>query len=88
MWLDRAYSIGVELIALIMGLPHSGINPAPYLCKDQDPMMVSKVKDKYDLVRANIGFLISSIDDNSVKFVAKVLSYKMLCKMRSTKCIT
>ena len=48
--------------------------------------MIEKVKDMYDLVRENIGFLILSINDYIIHFVAKVLSCKMLCNMRETQC--
>ena len=44
------------------------------------------VKDKYDLAMAKRGFLISSINDYTIHFVAKVLSCKMLCKLRPNQC--
>ena len=67
MWIDKPYSVDIELIALITGLPHSGIEPKPYLW-DQDTTMIIKFKDKYALFYANKGFLISSIEDNSMRF--------------------
>ena len=48
--------------------------------------MIEMVKDKYDLTRDNWGFIISSINDYIVCFVVKVLSCKMLCKIRPTQC--
>ena len=49
--------------------------------------MTTRVKDKYDLIRDNKGFLISSINDFTIGFVAKVLACKMLCKMWPNLCI-
>ena len=71
----------VELIEVITGLPLQGIDPAQYLRKDQDTVMTVRVKDMYDLTRSNKGFLISSINHYIVRFVMKVLAYKMLRKM-------
>ena len=75
-----------KLIAMITSLPMAGMDHAPYLLKYQETMMIAKVKYKYDLVRANRGLLISSINDYTIRFVAKVLSCKMLHKMRPTQC--
>ena len=80
--LKKAYSVDFKLIAMITSLPMAGMDHAPYLLKYQETMMIEKVKDKYDLVRANKGFLISSINDYTVCFDTKVLFCKMLCKMR------
>ena len=33
MWLDRPYSIDVELISSIIGLQNQGDNPVPYLAQ-------------------------------------------------------
>ena len=48
--------------------------------------MIARVKDKYDLVMANKGFLISSINDYTIRFVAKVFSCKILCKLWPNQC--
>ena len=48
--------------------------------------MIAMVKDKYDLAMAKRGFLISSINDYTIHFVAKVLSCKMLCKLQPNQC--
>ena len=78
MWLDKAYLVDVDLISLITSLPRVGIDPTPYLRKEKDIVMITRVKDKYELVRANKGFLISSINNTIVRFTAKILSCKML----------
>ena len=49
--------------------------------------MTIRMKDKYDLTRDNKVFRISSINDRNVRFAAKVLARKWLCKVWSTKCI-
>ena len=46
------------------------------------------MREKYDLVHDNIGFLISLITDNIVRFAAKVLSCKLLRNMQPTKYTT
>ena len=49
-------------------------------------MMASMMKDKYDLVRYNRVFIITSINDHTIRFVVKVLSKKLLRKMRPNQC--
>ena len=78
LWLNTLYRVDVELISSAVGLLHSGIDPTPYLRVNRDVM---KMNEKYDLQHANRGFLISSITDNTVRFTAKILSCKLLCKM-------
>ena len=75
----------VKIISAIPGLSMAGMDPSLYLRKYQEIMMITKVKEKYDLVRANRGFLISSVNDYIVRFDVKVLSCKMLCKIRPTQ---
>ena len=55
----------------------------PYLRKDWDK---KKMRDKYELLRTNRGFLIASINYNTMRFTTKVLSCKLLRKMRPTEC--
>ena len=50
-------------------------------------MLTNKLKDKYDLSRDTRGFLITSINDHTIWFAAKVLATKLLQKMRSNQCI-
>ena len=50
-------------------------------------MMIMMVKDTYELVMANRGFLISSINDTIIRFATKVLSCKMLCKLQLNQCM-
>ena len=66
----------VELIAAIKGLPLSDIDPVQYLRKDQEKVMIERVKDMHDFVRANILFLILSINEYTIIFSMKVLSCK------------
>ena len=76
----------VDLIATLTGLPLASIDPAPYLWKDEGIVMTARVKDEYDLNRDNKGFLISSINDFTVHFAAKVLVWKMLRNRRPNQC--
>ena len=78
LWLDKPYSIDVNLISIITSLPQVILDPMSFLKKDKDAVMIPRIKDTYDVVRANRGFLISSINETIVCFVAKILSYKML----------
>ena len=48
--------------------------------------MKNKLKDKYDLNKYTRGFLISSINDHTVGFVAKVLATKLVHMIRSNQC--
>ena len=48
--------------------------------------MIAMVKDKYDLAMAKRGFLISSINDYTIRFVTKVLSCKIFCKLWPNEC--
>ena len=50
----------------------------PFLKKEMDPLMIARVKDKFDVVRANRGFLILSIYDPTIHFVEMIFSYNML----------
>ena len=72
----------VELIAVITGFPLAGIDLTQYLPKDQDTVVMTMVKDTYDLTKANRGFLISSIKDYTGRFAVKLLSCKMLHNLR------
>ena len=53
---------------------------------DHDVSMVNRMKEKYDLTRDKRVFPISSINDTTILFAAKVLSRKMLQKMRQNQC--
>ena len=81
LWLDNPISVDIELIATIIGLPVVGMNPTPFLRKYQETMISVRMKEKYDVIRDKRGFLISSINDHTVCFAAKVLASKMLHKM-------
>ena len=73
-----------ELISSIMGLPCQGDDPTLYLHANRD---TTKMKQKYDLQCIGRGFLISPIVDNMVSFAVKILSCKLLCKMRPSEWI-
>ena len=73
----------VDLILSITGLSNVGEGPAPYLHPNKD---TTKMKKKYELQRAGRGFLIAPIEDNTVRFTAKILSCKLLRKMYPTEC--
>ena len=79
LWLEMPYSIDVDLISSITGFPKTRGDPAPYLRPNQD---TTKMKQKYKLQHVGRGFIIYHIEDNMVRFVARILSCKLLCKMR------
>ena len=85
--IEKPIFLDVKLIVVITGLPLAGIDPIPYLRKDQDTVISTKMKDKYDFTRDNRGFLITSINDHTVRFATEVLIRKLLRKMQSNKCI-
>ena len=76
--LDKAYSIDFNFISRITCLSQAGVDPMPFLKKEMDPLMIARVKDKFDVVRANRGFLILSIYDPTIHFVEMIFSYNML----------
>ena len=78
MWLDKPYSVDVDLISVITGLQRAGTDTVSILGKDKDPALITKVKNKYDLDRANRGFLVSSINDPAVRLAIMILSCKVL----------
>ena len=78
LWLDKAYSIDFNFISRITCLSQAGVDPTPFLKKDMYPLMIARVKDKFDVVRANRGFLILSIYEPTVHFAETIFSYKML----------
>ena len=72
-WLDKPYSIDVNLISTITGLLRAGVDPTSLLKKDKDPTMITRIKNKYGMVRAKKGFLISPTNDPTVHFTTKTL---------------
>ena len=69
LWLDQKYSMDIELIATIIGLPLTNVESTPYFKKYQDTLMTNKLKDKYYLTKDTNGFLIASINDHIVCLV-------------------
>ena len=76
----------IKLIASIIGLSIVGIDPTSFFKKDQITMLTNKMKDKYELSKDTIGFLIKSINDHNIPFIEKVLATKLLWNMRPNKC--
>ena len=66
-----------------MGLPKEGEDLGSYLAHKDN----TKMKQKYNLQRTCRGFLIGPIESNMVRFAARILSCKLLHKMRSVECI-
>ena len=64
LWLDRPYSVDVDLIAMIMGLPKEEGDPTLYLAQKN----TTRMKQKYKLQLPNKGFLIGTIEDASMCF--------------------
>ena len=48
----------------------------------------TKMKIKYKIKRVGRGFLIPLIKDADVQFTARILSFKLLHKMRENECTT
>ena len=78
LWLDLPYSVNAEIISVIKGLPNEGDDPAPYLDKKD----TTQIKQKYNLCHAKRGFLIDPINNASDFFAMRILSCKVLNKMR------
>ena len=49
-------------------------------------MIVARMKEKYDVVRENRRYMISSINDYIICFAMKVLASKLIRKMHPTQC--
>ena len=81
LWLEKKFYVDFKLISAITGLPLAGIDPMPFFRKDQDIVLMNNMKDKYDLSRDTIGFLISSINDHTIGFSAKVLDSRLVKNM-------
>ena len=80
--MDQRILVDVHLIALINKLPLAGVYPFPFFTgKEQDPGLSNWTKEKYNLTRDKRGFSIASINDIVVRFIAKLLSSKLLRKM-------
>ena len=44
-------------------------------------------KKKYDVVRSKMGFFIESINNDTVRFAAKLFAFKLVRKMHPDQCI-
>ena len=88
LWLEKEYSVDVNLISTITGISRGWLDPLSLLEKGKDPVRISRIKKKYGMVKASRGFLILSINDPNVHFTAKILSYKMLWMSGPNQCTT
>ena len=69
----------VELIATIMRLPLTGLDPTPFLDgKEKYIVLTKKLKDKYELTKETRHFFIAFINDRIVQFATKVLARKLV----------
>ena len=50
------------------------MDPTPLVRKDQEESITTRMKEKYDVIRENIGYFISSINYYTIRFAAKVLA--------------
>jgi len=72
------------LIWMITILPYQGQNPTEeFLGKDQDHAMADNMKNKYGLVRGNMGYDIKSISDQAVCFATHILAENIMRKCRT-----
>lgn len=83
LWLDRAISIYIELIARITGLPSAGEDPARlFPGKGKDKELADKMMNKYGTERGACGLKVALINNDSIKCATQVLAYKLLRKYR------
>ena len=81
--MDRHVSVDIDLISTITRFLIAAVDPTSIIAgKEQDPILDSRMREKYNLTRDKRGFSIGSINDTVVWFAAKVLSSKLLKKMR------
>ena len=59
-----------------------------FVGKDKEKNIVTQMKEKYNIPQDKYDFDITTINDQGVRFAAKVLLSKMLQKMRSNHCTT
>ena len=85
--MDRRISVDVNLIPSITGLPFVGVNPVRFFSRhEQDLVLITQMKEKYDLNRYKRGLFIASINDTAIWLAKKLLSSKLLKKMRLNQC--
>ena len=69
----------IELMVVITGIPLAGLYLAPFFDrKEKDTTLKNKFKDEYDLARDTREFFIASINDHTIRFIAKVLDNKLV----------
>ena len=78
--------IDVNLMSTIIGLPRAATDPVLVLVKDNNPTNIVKVKDKYDLFRANTMLLILFINDLVVLLEVGICSCNMLRTLLPNQC--
>ena len=76
----------IEVIVAIVGLPSIGMNLAPLLKKDQEVSLAKRMKENFHVQRCKRGLVINTINDPNYIFGMKVLTSKLLCKLRLDKC--
>ena len=86
LWIGNTILVDVELIAIITGLPFTRMDPMPFLKEDQEPMITVWMMDKYNVVRDNRCFRITSINDYTILFFVKVLALKLFPMMCPNQC--
>jgi hypothetical protein len=80
-WLENLFSIDVELIANITGLPSRDMDPVQFLDdKTKEKSLVEEMKKKYGTNRGTQGIIIKRINDTATQMATKILAYKMLRK--------
>ena len=88
LWLGNPIPMTVELIASITVLPSSRIDPSPLFKKDQEANIAMQMKEKFVVQRSKRGFVINTINDPTIIFDVKLLTSKLLRKVRLDQCTT
>ena len=82
MWLDNHILIDIDLIFVIARFPKVGFDPTlVFASKEQDSILVTSMKEKYNITKDKRVFSIVSINDKGVWFMVKEFSHKLLRNM-------
>ena len=76
----------VQLITTITSLPATGMDPTPLLKKDQEVSIAKRMKEMFSVKISKRGFFIHTINNPTAIFEVKVLTSKLLRKMRPSQC--
>ena len=86
LYLGKYIHVTIKLIAAIVGLPSTGMNPTPLLEKDQEASLAKRMKENFGIQRRKRVLVINIINEPTVIFDMKVLTSNLLCKLCLDKC--